>query len=405
VGDPGAALGEVADRLKGTRTILQGLGVGVRVGREYVLLDRDTYPRDGGSAGRSRTASPAYAEASRWLSQRGFSVAPSTLEETAVAAGLPEGTLDHVAFAADDLQAAIAAAREKPLAATEDAARFKLRSGLIVEIVRDTDRPDVYWCPMHPDVRAPTEGTCARCGMALVAIAPPRIGEYKLDVTTLPRPGGGTSGFRFSVRDPETGDLVSRLIDMHERPFHLFVVSRDLSQFAHEHPLPQPDGSFELRHGLDPGEYILFADFLPAGGTPQLVHRAIVTPGYLGTLFARPASLAPTASEQVVSGLRITLEAAELKPLREATLRFQIADDASGAHVTDLEPYLGASGHLLIVRQDATAAIHAHPSGTPTKGPHVSFGAVFPTPGRYKLWVQVQRQNRVVTAAFVIDVP
>jgi len=407
VADPGEALGQAAEQLKGTRVILKGLGVGVRVGREYVLLDRETND-DGpvaGSGRRGRTASQAYAEAAQWLTQRRLVIHPVALAQTGVAAARLSATLDHLAFAADDPKAAVSALREKPLSATEDAARFRLRSGLIVEIVRDTDRPDAYWCPMHPDVRLPGEGTCSRCGMALVPIRSPRIGEYRLDVTTSARPGGGVSGFRVVVRDPETGDPVSSFVEVHERPFHLFIVSRDLAQFAHLHPEHKDDGSFEVRHDLDPGEYVLFADFLPAGGTPQLVHRAIVTPGHSGPLFAQPTEIPPGALEQIVGGLRIRLETPSLVPRRETVVRFHISDATTGSPVRDLQPYVGATGHLLIVSNDLTAAVHAHPEGATTGGPVVTFGPVFPLPGRYKSWVQFQRNGDVVTAAFVIDVP
>ena len=89
---------------------------------------------------------------------------------------------------------------------------------------------------MHPGVRSPGTGKCPICGMALVPIPPPRLGEYKIDVTLVPRAGGGASGLQIAVRDPETGDPVTQFIDVHERPFHLFIVSRDLTQFAHVHP-------------------------------------------------------------------------------------------------------------------------------------------------------------------------
>ena len=42
-------------------------------------------------------------------------------------------------------------------------------------VVRDTDRPDAFWCPMHPDVRSPDAETCHLCGMALVPIPPPKL--------------------------------------------------------------------------------------------------------------------------------------------------------------------------------------------------------------------------------------
>ena len=402
VADPGAALGNAADAFKGTRTILQGLGVGVRVGRQYVLLDR---LESGTGSSRGRKPAAAYVEAVRWLAAKGARVEPQSLADTAVARVMPDALLDHVAFAADDPRSVVAALDATPVSVNDDRAFFRLRSGATVEIVRDTDRPDAYWCPMHPDVRSPGTGTCRICAMALVPIPLPRLGEYKVDVTLFPRTGGGASGLQIAVRDPETGDPVKQFIDVHERPFHLFILSRDLSQFAHVHPEPTPAGGFALRQDIAAGEYMLIADFLPSGGTPQLVQRAVATPGYAGPLFGSAAELAMSGSEQVVGGLRIVMDAVSPAPRRETALRFHLSDASTGLPATDLEPYLGAAGHLLVVNQDLTAAMHGHPEGVATSGPMVTFAPVFPAPGRYKMWVQFQRRGAVVTAAFVIEVP
>ncbi len=72
--------------------------------------------------------------------------------------------------------------------------------------------------------------------------------------------------------------------------------------------------------------------------------------------------------------------------------------------MTDLEPYLGASAHLLIVSVDLTEAIHGHPQGEGS-GPVLSFAPLIPQPGPYKLWIQFQRGGRVSTASFVIEAP
>jgi heavy metal-binding protein len=402
VPDPGAALGAAADAFRGTRTILQGLGVGVRVGRQYVLFDRD---ESTGRSSRGREPAAAYTEAARWLAATGVRVDPASLADTAVARPFPGAVLDHIAFAADDARPIVASLSATPFLANEDRARFRLASGLVVEIVRDTDRPDAYWCPMHPGVRSPATGKCPLCAMALVPIAPPRIGEYKVDVALRPGTGGGASGVEITVRDPDSGDPVTNFIDVHERRLHLFIISRDLARFAHVHPTPRADGVFELRHELTAGEYVLIADFLPAGGTSQLVQRAVVTPGYRGALFGPPAELASTPFEQVVGGLRVRMDAPSPLPRRETGVRFHVTDAATSLPVTDLEPYLGASGHLLIVNDDLTAAIHAHPDGAATSGPVVAFAPAFPAPGRYKVWAQFQRKGAVITAAFVIDVP
>ncbi len=161
-----------------------------------------------------------------------------------------------------------------------------------------------------------------------------------------------------------------------------------------------------LRHDIAAGEYVLIADFLPAGGTSQLVQRAVVTPGYAGPLFGPAPDLAIVRRRAGRGGLRIAMEASSPVPRRETPVRFHISDASTGLPATDLEPYLGAAGHLLVVNQDADRG-DARPSGRrlSTSGPTVTFGPVFPAPGRYKMWAQFQRRGEVVTAAFVIEVP
>ena len=72
--------------------------------------------------------------------------------------------------------------------------------------------------------------------------------------------------------------------------------------------------------------------------------------------------------------------------------------------VSDLEPYLGASGHVLIVNQDLSDGDSRASGGRDDERARGDVRSVFPTPGRYKLWAQFQRKGAVVTAAFVIDV-
>ena len=71
--------------------------------------------------------------------------------------------------------------------------------------------------------------------------------------------------------------------------------------------------------------------------------------------------------------------------------------------MTDLEPYLGASAHLLVVPVDLTEALHGHPTED-GRGPSIAFAPLVPREGRYKVWIQFQRGGKVSIAAFVIPV-
>ena len=268
-------------------------------------------------------------------------------------------------------------------------------------------RRNAFWCPMHPEIRSPDPGKCPLCSMELVRIPTPAHGSYELEATQIPRAGGkGTQSLQIQIRHPETTLPVTAFSEIHERTLHLFIIGRDLAHFEHVHP-EKTDAGFDVSVDLDPGAYVLVADFVPADGAPQLVQRAIVTPGSDVSPFTTRA-LKPDLSDKVVDDIRISL-AADVKAQRESMLRFTLRNHATGEMLTDLEPYLGAAGHLLIVDPDLTIALHAHPEARITAkpeaslGPEVVFGPVVPGPGVYKVWAQFQRKGRVVTAPFVVE--
>jgi hypothetical protein len=396
------ALAEAARTQGGTRVILQGLGVGVRV-RDFYLLFDDRAPVEVPD-NRLTGGADAVRAAVEWLREHGITVD--------VPAGAPpaggmtgDQALDHVGFAAADpaaVAARLSARGLEPLRRTSDSVFFEA-GGFNVEITRDTDLPDAMWCPMHPDVRSAVPGKCPICAMDLVPIPPPGLGEYRVEIVQeRSTDGRGVRALRLRIRDPRTDAVTTEFTPIHERLLHLFIVSRSLRLFAHEHPVREGDG-FALAVRLPPGAYMLIADFLPAGGSPQLVHQAIVTAGYAGSPFVRVPRIQEDLAAKTVDGLRARLETSMSKGGTKAVLRLVLTDAASGAAATDLEPYLGAAGHLLIVNADLTQAVHAHPEAM-TSGPDITFDVEFPSPGTFKLWAQVQRRGRVMTFPFVVRI-
>jgi heavy metal-binding protein len=256
-----------------------------------------------------------------------------------------------------------------------------------------------FWCPMHPDERAATRGTCGICGMALVPMPPARFATYPVDLRVTPTLTGAR--LRLAVTNPATGAIVRKLSIVHERPLHLFVIGEGLEFFTHDHPAQQPDGVFMLDVRLPrPGPYMAIAEFLPEGGTPQTFQQVFTT----GEAFARPVMPAVDLDPKIAGGVRVTLDASKLRAGDDKALTIRVDDAVSGAPIEDLEPYLGASAHLLIVPVDLTEAIHGHPVQE-ARGPAMAFAPLLPRAGRYKAWIQFQRAGRVSTVAFVIDVP
>jgi hypothetical protein len=255
-----------------------------------------------------------------------------------------------------------------------------------------------FWCPMHPDERAVERGKCGICGMALVPMPPAKFLAYPVDLRVTPTLNGAR--LRLAVTHPVTGAIVRKFAIVHEMPLHLFVIGDGLEFFVHDHPVQQPDGLFMLDVRLPrPGPYMAIAEFLPDGATPQMFQQAFTT----GEAFGRAVAPALDTEPKTTDGVRVSVDASKLLAGNPQPLTFRLEDAVSGAAITDLQPYLGASAHLLIVPVDLTEAIHGHPVED-VHGPAIAFAPLLPRAGRYKAWMQFQRGGRVSTVAFVIEV-
>jgi len=407
VADPAQSMNQAATALNGTRVLLRGLGVGARIGNEYALFDRldvDEAPRD-----RHLSVEESFMAARTWLTDHGVEVESNVTSARPVLAKLFDGeVLDHVAFTTADTSSVISsllAKGAKPWRQTDDSRLFRTAT-IGVEIVRDVEAPDAFWCPMHPDIRSSVAGRCPLCRMDLVPIPSPRVGEYRMDVAVTPAAGGrGASKLRLTIRDPVADRPVSSFATIHERLLHLFIIDRQLDFFRHVHPEQVSDGVFELRENIPPGQFMVIADFLPLSGRPQMLQHAIVTPGYRGTLFPEAPNLTPDgSSEKEDHGVRVRLDATTLKAGKEATLKFTLTDARSNTPVSDLEPFLGAPGHVLLVNANLTESNHVHPEEPATHGPVITFQPMMPAAGVYKLWLQFQRRGAISTVPFVLSV-
>jgi hypothetical protein len=276
--------------------------------------------------------------------------------------------------------------------------------------------PAAYLCPMHPDVVARAPASCPRCGMALALADPYDAREFLVDVAATPAAprAGARTRLRLTVREPATGKVVRDLVEVHEKPYHLFVISQDLEHYDHVHPQPRADGSLAIDVVLPkPGFYTLYSDFLPLGAAPQVISTTIATADFNGTLTSGRAHLVPDAIlMKTVDNMRVTLT---LPPGgfvagRDERLQYHLTDAATGAPIVDIEPYLAAFGHTLVLSEDTVHYVHAHPiellpeTRPAAGGPDLTFKALLPKPGRYRAWTQVQRRGRVSTVSFTVDV-
>ena len=259
--------------------------------------------------------------------------------------------------------------------------------------------PIEFSCPMDPEIRSTQPGKCSKCGMKLVAGIHEQV-EYPLHLQVTPKqiPAGRELQLAFHVADPKTGKPVTKFEVVHEKLFHLFIVSQNLEYFAHVHPEPHPDGTFVLRTTLpEPGAYRLLSDYYPTGGVPQLTPKTVNTEGYIAPLV--PAQLKPDLTPQHGENLEVELSTEPPEPIAgKKTLLFFKLKPAAG-----IEPYLGAWGHMLAVSNDLIDMIHTHPA-IADGGPQVQFDLFFPREATYRIWVQFQRLGKVNTVVFTVPV-
>ncbi|WNR43328.1 hypothetical protein [Paenibacillus roseipurpureus] len=196
---------------------------------------------------------------------------------------------------------------------------------------------------------------------------------------------------------------IERYEEMHEKRMHLFVVSQDLSYFEHLHPSYAGGGRFDVQTSFPAGgHYQLIADFMPTDFGETVQSHWVTINGKA----PKPIKLHPDNSlTKVVGDKEVTLAFDHLMAGMPLDMVFTFKQAGTRAPVTDLQPYLGAAGHVVAISEDGKEFVHVHPSNSePTAGPTAAFKIQFPKQGIYKIWGQFQQNNEVFIVPYVIQV-
>ena len=227
---------------------------------------------------------------------------------------------------------------------------------------------------------------------------------YVLSPISAPETVGRSGQFSFNIVRANGTPLVDFGMT-HQKNLHLVVVRTDGSQFRHVHPTLDPtNGMWTTPWQWNAaGTYRVFADF-QANDTDNAPALTLTrTVDVAGEFTPAP----PTGTRRVdqVDGFAVSLDGGLVAGTSSSMAVTMVRD---GKPVLTLEPYLGAFGHLVALRDGDLAFLHMHPmGGEPAHGqlggPTVEFMAEAPTAGRYLLYLDFQVDGQVHTAQFVVD--
>ena len=179
----------------------------------------------------------------------------------------------------------------------------------------------------------------------------------------------------------------------HEKDLHLIVVRRDLTGYQHVHPTLAADGTWTT--DARPDARALAAS--SPTSRPPAARRSPSAPTSPSPATTRPPTAPGHRASDTVDGYTVDLDG---RPRRRRGRRCAVSRD--GEPVTDLEPYLGAYGHLVALREGDLAYLHVHPRGRGRRARSVPFAVEVPSAGGYRLFFDFKHDGVVRTAALTV---
>ena len=209
---------------------------------------------------------------------------------------------------------------------------------------------------------------------------------------------GRSQDFRFRILD-RWGRPATDFAVVHEKPLHLIVVRRDLTGFQHLHPEMAADGTWSIPLTLpEAGSWRAYADFSVVGADGGQTALTLGVDLAVAGEYA-PRTLPAAAREVTVDGFTVGYSGVPQAGIT-APLQFQLSRAGEPATV---EPYLGAYGHLVGIREGDLGYLHVHPDENQAEG-EIKFWLSVPSAGRYRFFLDFQVDGVVRTAEFTVEV-
>jgi hypothetical protein len=204
---------------------------------------------------------------------------------------------------------------------------------------------------------------------------------------------GEFTPFRFSILDDQ-GRPLTDFAQRGDRRMDLIIVRRDMTGYQHLLPTMGPDGTWTVPLELSaPGSYRAFAEFLPVTvSTPITLGVDLQVSG-----FFEPGPIPKESTVAKVGDYTVVWTGALLS---RSVSRVWVHVLHDNLPVTDLDPYLGGGGHLVILREGDLAYLHVRPVGGPRQETSIAFEADVPSAGYYRMFMEFQHRGHLRTAEF-----
>ena len=217
-------------------------------------------------------------------------------------------------------------------------------------------------------------------------------------------------------------EVVKDFTIAHEKLMHFILVRKDLQNFQHLHPdFNQQTGEFSVSVTFpSDGPYRLFPDFTPTSDNPQKLPVTVTYDINVGdqSKYKPVAPVTDTDTNKTSGGLSVDYFFG-MSPKSEAQLDYGLTiSDPKTDEQVQLESYLGAMGHGVIIKEGTLDFIHTHAEGMDMEGMEnmsasehaghvgepdtIDFSTTFPEPGTYKIFTQFQHRGQVFTTDYVI---
>jgi len=255
-----------------------------------------------------------------------------------------------------------------------------------------------YACPMHPEVTGHNGDKCPKCGMSLEKVA-----EANITMNLVTNPSRVDAGkeveLAFTPKDKSDSTVVVELQETHEKLIHVIAVNEDLTWFDHIHAEADNTGAYKVRETFPaPGKYLVYADYKSSVGGPQTDKLEV---NVLGNKNVSSQDQHQVKIKTETDGYALSIPNSGNLKTGSVSLPIILEKDGKKVERADIEDYLGAVAHIILISQDEKDFVHIHPESTAVSPVHAH--ADITKPGMYRMWVQFQTDGKVHTADFTLD--